>query len=157
MGRKIDLTFLNRIIKFPLSSKYIQRMLLKINLFCIACTIFIYLSYVHNANIISMLTKQEKNSYVRAIFLILGWGLGLDRFYEGNKKGGILSIIGWSITFFSFLFLKCSGYEYVEGVKNYSNYSANPLIILPLLAGGFGGFLIIKKAFKLAKQFESAE
>ena len=132
-------------------------MLLKINLLCISCTIFIYLSYVHKANIISMLTKQEKNSYVRAIFLILGWGLGLDRFYEGNKKGGILSIIGWSITFFSFLFLKCSGYEYVEGVKNYSNYSANPLIILPLLAGGFGGFLIIKKAFKLAKQFESAE
>ena len=118
---------------------------------------FCFLSYVQNEHFLIMLTKQEKNSYVRAIFLILGWGLGLDRFYEGNKKGGILSIIGWSITFFSFLFLKCSGYEYVEGVKNYSNYSANPLIILPLLAGGFGGFLIIKKAFKLAKQFESAE
>ena len=118
---------------------------------------FYFLSYLQYDQILIMLTKQEKNSYVRAIFLILGWGLGLDRFYEGDKKGGILSIIGWSITFFSFLFLKCSGYEYVEGVKNYSNYSANPLIILPLLAGGFGGFLIIKKAFKLAKQFENAE
>ena len=104
-----------------------------------------------------MLTKQEKNYYVRAIFLILGWGLGLDRFYEGDKKGGILSIIGWSITFFSFLFLKCSGYKYVDGVKNYSDYSPDPLIILPLIAGTYGGFLIIKKAFKLAKQFESAE
>ena len=86
-----------------------------------------------------------------------GWGLGLDRFYEGDKKGGFLSIIGWSITFFSFIFLKCSGYEYVEGVKNYSNYSPNPLIVLPLLAGAYGGFLIIKKAFRLAKQFETAE
>ena len=101
-----------------------------------------------------MLRNQEKNSGVRGIFLIVGWGLGLDRFYEGDKKGGFLSIIGWSITFFSFIFLKCSGYEYVEGVKN---YSPNPLIVLPLLAGLYGGFLIIKKAFRLAKQFENAE
>jgi len=46
-----------------------------------------------------MLRNQEKNSVVRGIFLIGGWGLGLDRFYEGDKKGGFLSIIGWSITF----------------------------------------------------------
>ena len=78
--------------------------------------------------------------------------MGLDRFYEGNKKGGILSTLGWSITFFSFLYFKCSGYEYVEGVKD---YSPNPLIILPLLFGTYGGFLIIKKAFILVKQFES--
>ena len=104
-----------------------------------------------------MLRNQEKNSVVRGIFLIGGWGLGLDRFYEGDKKCGFLSIIGWSITFFSFIFLKYSGYEYVEGVKNYSDYSPNPLIVLPLLAGAYGGFLIIKKAFRLAKQFENAE
>ena len=29
--------------------------------------------------------------------------------------------------------------------------------LLPLLAGAYGGFLIIKKAFRLAKQFENAE
>ncbi len=104
-----------------------------------------------------MLRNQEKNSLVRGIFLIVGWGLGLDRFYEGNKKGGLLSIIGWSITFFSLCFLKCSGYEYVDGVKNYSEYSPNPLIVLPLLAGAYGGFRIIKKAFRLAMQFENAE
>tara|TARA_B100001996_G_scaffold353076_1_gene314195 strand:- start:53 stop:367 length:315 start_codon:yes stop_codon:yes gene_type:complete len=104
-----------------------------------------------------MLKKQEKNSLVRGIFLIGGWGLGLDRFYEGDKKGGFLSLIGWSITFFSFLFFKCSGYEYVDGVKSYSDYSPDPLIILPLIAGAYGGFRIIKKAYKLAKQFESAE
>ena len=94
-----------------------------------------------------MLRNQEKNSVVRGIFLIGGWGLGLDRFYEGDKKGGFLSIIGWSITFFSFIFLKCSGYEYVEDVKNYSDYSPNPWIVLSLLAGAFGSFLIIKNAF----------
>ena len=104
-----------------------------------------------------MLKKQEKNSVVRGVFLFLGWGLGLDRFYEWDKKGGILSIIGWSITFTSFLFIKCSGYKYVEGTQNYSEYSTNPLIILPLLAGTYGGFLIIKKALRLAKQFENAE
>jgi len=104
-----------------------------------------------------MLRNQEKNSIVRGIFLIGGWGLGLDRFYEGDKKGGFLSIIGWSITFFSFIFLKFSGYEYVEDVKNYSDYSPNPLIVLPLLAGAYGGFLIIKKAFRLAKQIENAK
>ena len=103
-----------------------------------------------------MFKEKEKNSIVRGIFLISGWVLGLDRFYEGDKKGGILSIIGWGITFFSFLYLKCSGYEYVEGVKNYNNYEANPLIIIPILAGAYGIFLIIKKGFRLAKQFENA-
>ena len=103
-----------------------------------------------------MFKEKEKNSIVRGIFLIGGWGLGLDRFYEGDKKGGILSIIGWSITFLSFLYLKCSGYEYAEGVKNYNEYSPNPFIIIPILAGAYGIFLIIKKAFRLAKQFENA-
>ena len=104
-----------------------------------------------------MLKEKEKNAITRGLFLILGWGLGLDRFYEGNKKGGILSIIGWNITFFSFLYLKCSGYEYVDGVKNYTDKSPNPLIILPILAGAYGIFLIIRKTFRLAKQFENAK
>ena len=104
-----------------------------------------------------MFKEKEKNSIIRGIFLIAGWGLGLDRFYEGDKKGGILSIIGWSTIFFSFLYLKCSGYEYVEGVKNYNDYSPNPFIILPIIAGAYGILLIIKKAFRLAKQFENAE
>tara|TARA_Y100000589_G_scaffold99221_1_gene93723 strand:- start:110 stop:421 length:312 start_codon:yes stop_codon:yes gene_type:complete len=103
-----------------------------------------------------MFKEKEKNSIIRGIFLIGGWGLGLDRFYEGDKKGGVLSIIGWSITFFSLFYLKCSGYEYVEGVKNYNNYSTNPLIVVPILAGAYGLFLVIKKAFRLAKQFENA-
>ena len=44
--------------------------------------------YVHNEHFFIMLRNQEKNSVVRGIFLIGGWGLGLDRFYEGDKKGG---------------------------------------------------------------------
>ena len=115
------------------------------------------MSYVQSEHFKIMLKNKEKNSVVRGIFLIGGWGLGLDRFYEGDKKGGVLSIIGWSITFFTFLYLKCSGYEYVDGVKSYSDYSPKPLIILPLLAGAYGVFLIIKKSFRLAKQFENAE
>ena len=103
-----------------------------------------------------MFKNQEKNSLVRGIFLIGGWSLGLDRFYEGDRKGGFLSLIGWSITFLSFLYLKCSGYEYVDGIKNYQDYSPNPFIILPLIAGAYGGFRIIRKAFRLAKQFENA-
>ena len=110
-----------------------------------------------NKTIEIMFKKEEKNSIVRGVFLITGWGLGLDRFYEGDKKGGFLSLVGWNITVFSFLFLKCSGYEYVEGVKDYQNYSPNPLIIIPLLAAVYGGFRIIKKAFRIAKQFESAD
>ena len=104
-----------------------------------------------------MLKEKEKNSITRGLFLVLGWGLGLDRFYEGNNKGGIFSILGWNIIFFSFLYLKCSGYEYVDGIKNYDHYSPNPFIIIPLIAGGYGIFLIIKKAFRLAKQFEKAD
>ena len=58
---------------------------------------------------------------------------------------------------FLFLYLKYSGYEYVDSLKNYSDYSPNSLIVLTLLAGAYGGFRIIKKAFRLAKQFENAE
>ena len=50
-----------------------------------------------------MLRNQDKNSVVRGIFLIGDLGLGLEKFYEGDKKGGFLSIIGWSITFLLYL------------------------------------------------------
>ena len=116
-------------------------------------------SYVHceHTQIKAMLRKQEKNAVTRGAILAIGWGWGLDRFYEGDKKGGILSIIGWGIIFTSFLYLKCSGIEYVDGVKDYSNYSPNPLIVLPLIAGLYGIYLILRKGFRLAKQFENAE
>ncbi len=42
------------------------------------------------------------------------------------------------ITFLTFVYIKCSGYEYVDGLKNYSEYSPNPLIALPLITGAYG-------------------
>ena len=81
-----------------------------------------------------MLRKQEKNAVIRGFLLAIGWGWGLDRFYEGDKKGGILSIIGWGIIFASSIsLLKCSGVE--EGVKYASKISVDPLIVLPVIAG----------------------
>ena len=44
-----------------------------------------------------MLRNQEKNSVVRGIFLIGGWGLGIERFYEEDKKVGFYqSLVGAS-------------------------------------------------------------
>ena len=44
-----------------------------------------------------MFRNQEKNSVVRGIFLIGGWGLGLDSLYKGDKKGGFeQSLVGVS-------------------------------------------------------------
>ena len=103
-----------------------------------------------------MLNKQEKNSTIRLAFLILGWGIGLDRFYEGNNKGAFLSIIGWGLIFTSIGYLKCEGVEYIDGVKNYADYSPNPLLIIPMAAALYGIVLIIRKTLKLAKQFENA-
>ena len=48
-------------------------------------------------NIFLLCLEIKKNSVVRGIFLIGGWGLGLDRFYEGDKKGGFYqSLVGVS-------------------------------------------------------------
>ena len=58
--------------------------------------------------------------------------------------------------FLALSFLNVHVYKYVEGAKNYPDYSPNPLIVLPLLAGAYGGFLIIKNIFRLEKQFENA-
>ena len=66
------------------------------------------------------------------------------------------SLVGLS-HFLALSFLNVRVMNMLRGVKNYSDYSPNPFIILPLLAGAYGGFLIIKKAFRLAKQFENAE
>ena len=42
-------------------------------------------SYVHceHTQIKAMLRKQEKNAITRGAILTIGWGWGLDRFYEG--------------------------------------------------------------------------
>ncbi len=105
-----------------------------------------------------MFNKAEKKALTRLAVLSIGWGLGLDRFYEGKTKEGFLSIIGWAIIFSSLLYLSpCHGIDYSNGVKNYSDMSINPLSILPLGFGVYGIVLVIKKGFKLLRAFESAE
>ena len=103
-----------------------------------------------------MFRKDEKKSLTRLALLSIGWGVGLDRFYEGRSKDGFLSIIGWTLVFGALMFLSpCQGYA--DGAKNYSDMNVNPLIIIPLSFGGYGIVLVIRKAFRLLRSFESAE
>ena len=105
-----------------------------------------------------MFNKEEKKSLTRLGVLSIGWGLGLDRFYEGRTKDGILSILGWAIIFTSlFILSPCDGYDHSNEVKTISEVGINPLIIFPLALGSYGVFLIIRKAFRLLRSFEAAE
>jgi len=105
-----------------------------------------------------MFRKEEKKSLTRLAVLSIGWGLGLDRFYDGKTRDGILSIIGWGLIFGSIMFLApCHGYDYTNGAKEVSDMSINPLIILPFGLGLYGVVLVIRKGFRLLRQFETAE
>ena len=52
-----------------------------------------------------MFRKEEKKALTRLAVLSIGWGVGLDRFYEGNTKGVIFSLIGWSVILGSLILL----------------------------------------------------
>ena len=105
-----------------------------------------------------MLKKDEKKALTRLALLSVGWGAGLDRFYDGKTKDGILSIIGWVLIFGSLIYLSpCHGYDYSDGVKSYSDMSFNPLTVFPLGFGAYGIILVIRKGFKLLRSFEAAE
>ena len=79
-----------------------------------------------------MLRKEEKKALTRLALLSIGWGLGLDRFYEGKTRQGVLSLIGWGLIFGGLMFLMpCHGYNYSESSKNIAQMSLNPLIIFP--------------------------
>ena len=104
-----------------------------------------------------MLRKEEKKALTRLVLLSFGWGIGLDRFYDGKTRDGILSLIGWLAIFASLIALSpCHGYDYSEGVKNYADMSGNPLIIIPVGLGVYGITLVIRKGFRLLRQFENA-
>ncbi len=105
-----------------------------------------------------MFRKDEKKALTRLALLSIGWPAGLDRFYEGKVKDGLLSIIGWALVFGSIIALSpCHNYDYVEGTKQIANTVISPLILIPFGFGLFGCFLILKKGFRLLRQFESAE
>ncbi len=105
-----------------------------------------------------MLRKEEKKALTRLLVLSIGWGLGLDRFYEGRTRDGFLALLGWGIIFGSLMFLSpCHGYDYVEGGKDMAEMSLNPLIIAPLGLGIYGAVMVVRKGFRLLRQFETAE
>ena len=105
-----------------------------------------------------MFRKEEKKSLTRLALLSFGWGLGLDRFYEGKTREGFIAWIGWSLVFGSILFLApCHGYDYTTDTKTITDMSVNPLIMIPFGFGIYGGVLVIRKGFRLLRQFETAE
>ncbi len=105
-----------------------------------------------------MLRKEEKRSLTKLALLLIGWGIGLDRFYEGRTRDAFLSLLGWSIIFFSLLlFSPCHGSNNLEGLKSYSDLALNPLIVLPISFGIYGGILVIRKAFRLLRSFENSD
>ena len=50
-----------------------------------------------------MLRKKEKKSIASIIALLIGWPVGLDQFLDGNKRNGVMTTVGWLITFIMFL------------------------------------------------------
>ena len=107
---------------------------------------------------VKMLRKEEKKSLTRMALLSLGWGVGLDRFYEGKPREGFLSLIGWALIFGSLMLLSpCHGYDYSAESKNMADMSVNSLIIARLALGIYGVILVIRKGFRLLRQFENAE
>ncbi len=107
---------------------------------------------------LEMFRKEEKKAITRLAVLSIGWGLGLDRFYEGKSREGILSLLGWGLIFVSLMLLSpCHGYDYASGGKDMAEMSVNPLIVVPLGLGVYGATLIVRKGFRLLRQFETAE
>ena len=105
-----------------------------------------------------MLRKEEKKSLTRLVLLSVGWGVGLDRFYDGKTRDGFLSLIGWALIFGSLMmFSPCHGYDYASDAKSMTDMTVNPLIIAPLAFGIYGATLVIRKGFRLLRQFETAE
>ncbi len=105
-----------------------------------------------------MFRKEEKKAITRLLVLSIGWPAGLDRFYEGKSRDGILSIIGWGLILGGLIYLSpCHGHDYSAGQKIVNDMSVNPLITLPLVLGAYGAILIIRKGFRLLRQFEAAE
>ncbi len=112
----------------------------------------------HSLILLLMFRKDEKKALTRLAILSIGWPAGLDRFYDGKIKNGIFSIIGWGVIFGSILLLSpCHGYDYSAAGKDFSDMSISPWIVIPLVLGVYGGVLVLRKGFRLFRQFESAQ
>ncbi len=104
-----------------------------------------------------MFRKEEKKALTRLAVLSIGWPAGLDRFYDGKTRDGIFSILGWLLVFGSILLFSPCPSALQEGGGLAEIPSPNPLVIVPLAFGAYGAFLILRKGFRLLRQFETAE
>ena len=104
-----------------------------------------------------MFRKEEKKALTRLALLSIGWPAGLDRFYDGKTRDGIFSIIGWLLVFGSIMFLApCPG-GFDDATTSVAMTAPNRLVIVPMLFGAYGAFLVLRKGFRLLRQFETAD
>jgi len=103
-----------------------------------------------------MFRKEEKKALTRLALLSIGWPAGLDRFYEGKARDGILSIIGWCLVFGSIMLLAPCPSTFQGGSGVSEMIPRNPFVIIPLAFGVVGAVLVLRKAFHLLRQFEQA-
>ncbi len=104
-----------------------------------------------------MFRKEEKKALTRLGLLSIGWPIGLDRFYDGKTREGVFAVIGWLLVFGSIMYLAPCPSHMDGGSKYMAMSNANPLVIIPVVLGAYGAFLVLKKGFRLLKQFEAAE
>ncbi len=104
-----------------------------------------------------MFRKEEKKALTRLALLSIGWPAGLDRFYDGKTRDGILSVIGWLLVFGSIMFLSPCPSSFKEGAALAEISSPNPLVIIPIAFGAYGALLVLRKGFRLLRQFESSD
>ncbi len=91
-----------------------------------------------------MLRKKEKKAVASIFMLLIGWPIGLDQFFEGKTRDGVLTLIGWLIVLIAFLI-------------SFSSPAANGLILIPLLAIPVGLFCITKKLVAKTRAFVEAD
>ena len=87
-----------------------------------------------------MFSSQEKNSIIILLFLIVGWPIGLDRFYEGDSLGGT-AITSWWLVILPVITLK---------VFQFSVFDLRPSLII---IAGYGLARLGRKMIVVARTF----
>lgn len=103
-----------------------------------------------------MFRKEEKKALTRLALLSIGWPVGLDRFYDSKTRDGILSIIGWCLVFGGIMYLAPCPSTFQNGSSMATMSPPDPLVIIPMALGVVGALLVLRKGFRLLRQFEQA-
>ena len=91
-----------------------------------------------------MLRKKEKKAIASIFALLVGWPVGLDQFVEGNKRKGVMTIVGWQVTFYLFL-------SRGEGIYWRFNH------LFYLIGAAIGTICILKKLVSILRAFVEAD